>query len=223
MFRDLRLVAKATNVDAAPLERRLRARIDAIVRRIPKSPRPRVFCCEWLDPIFTTGHWVPELVRMAGGHDPLAADRKDSHPVPWSDVARCAPEKLILMPCGFTPERTLREISLLTRRRGWALLPAVKSGEVYVADGPNYFNGAGPRLVDALEILAEAIHPELICKTSPAKRGVRARSRGGPRAGYRRLTRAEISDTPSESKGEVRAALLRKGTIYDEDEHPRYG
>lgn len=160
MFRDLRLLGRATGVDARPLEDRLRRRIAAVVHRVPGSPRPRVFCMEWLDPVYCSGHWVPEMVEMAGGRDDLARRKKDSLRIEWSTLAEYAPEKLILMPCGLTMRRTRRELSLVTRRPEWRRLPAVRNGEVYLADGPSYFNGAGPRLVDGLEILAEIIHPE---------------------------------------------------------------
>ncbi len=160
MLRDLRMLAHATGADAAPIEEKLRRRIETVVRRVPASPRPRVFCMEWLDPIYCSGHWVPEMVEMAGGRDDLAKRRKDSSRIEWSTLVEYAPEKLILMPCGFTMARTRRELAVVTRRPEWRRLPAVRRGEVYLADGPSYFHGAGPRLTDGLEILAEIIHPE---------------------------------------------------------------
>lgn len=161
MFRDLRLLAGAVGADARPLETRLRARIDAVRRRASGLPRRRVFCLEWLEPVYASGHWVPEMVELAGGRDALARRKKDSPRVKWPDIVAWAPEKLILMPCGFTMDRTRRELGVVMRRPEWGALPAVRSGEVYLADGPSYFNGAGPRLVDGLEILAEIIHPEI--------------------------------------------------------------
>jgi iron complex transport system substrate-binding protein len=80
--------------------------------------------------------------------------------VEWSRLAEAAPEKLVLIPCGFSMDRTERELGALTSRPEWPRLPAVRTGEVYLADGPAFFNGAGPRLVDGLEILAEILHPE---------------------------------------------------------------
>lgn len=165
MFRDLRLLARATQTDSGPLERRLRRRIDAVALRTKRLPRPRVFCMEWLEPIYCSGHWVPEMVEMAGGRDDLARRKKDSSRIEWSALVDYAPEKLILMPCGLTMDRTRREFSVVTSRPEWRRLPAVESGEVYLADGPSYFNGAGPRLVDGLEILAEIIHPEVFERT----------------------------------------------------------
>jgi iron complex transport system substrate-binding protein len=159
MFTDLRELAEAAGAESRALERSLRRRIDTVARRARGLPRRRVFCLEWLDPLFASGHWVPEMVEMAGGRDDLARRRKDSPRVTWPALAEYAPEVLVLIPCGFTLERTRREMPLVTGRAEWKSLPAVRSGEVYVADGHSYFNGAGPRLVDGLEILAEIIHP----------------------------------------------------------------
>lgn len=160
MFRDLRALGAALGRDAGTLERRLRARIERVRRRARGLPRRRVFCMEWFDPPYSTGHWVPEMVEMAGGRDDLALRKKDSRRVEWREIVAFAPEALILMPCGFTMERAARELPVLAARPEWGRLPAVRSGEVYLVDGPSYFNGAGPRLADGLEILAEILHPE---------------------------------------------------------------
>ncbi|HZN63273.1 MAG TPA: ABC transporter substrate-binding protein, partial [Planctomycetota bacterium] len=159
MFADLRELAEAAGVDAGPLEQELRKRVDAVARRARRLPKRRVFCLEWLDPPFAAGHWVPEMVAMAGGLDGLARPKRDSVRISWESVAEAAPDVLVVMPCGFTLERTRRELPSAARRPEWASLPAVKNGEVYVADGHSYFNGSGPRLVDGLEILAEILHP----------------------------------------------------------------
>jgi iron complex transport system substrate-binding protein len=159
MFQDLRELAEVLGKDARPLERSLRRRIAAVSRKTKTLPRRRVFCMEWLDPVFASGHWVPEMLEMAGGHDPLASKGKESRRIEWSAVVEAAPDVLILMPCGLSRERTRRELALVTGRSGWSSIPAVRNGEVYHADGPSYFNGAGPRLVDGLEILAEILHP----------------------------------------------------------------
>jgi len=159
MFGDLRELAEAAGADARPLERALRRRVNAVVKRARGLPRRRVFCLEWLDPPFASGHWVPEMVAMAGGRDDLARPGRDSARITWTALAEHAPEVLIVMPCGFTLERTRQELPAAAARPEWASLPAVRNGEVYVADGHSYFNGSGPRLVDGLEILAEILHP----------------------------------------------------------------
>jgi iron complex transport system substrate-binding protein len=160
MFADLRELADVLGKDARPLERKLRKRMDAIVKKTRALPKRRVFCMEWIDPVYASGHWVPEMVEMAGGADPLAFPGKDSRRIEWSEVVAAAPEVLILMPCGLSRARTLQELPVAFARPGWAELPAVKSGEVWHVDGPSYFNGGGPRLVEGLQILAEILHPE---------------------------------------------------------------
>ena len=165
MFRDLHELGEMVGVDPSPLERKLRKRIDRVVSKTSKLAKRRVFCMEWLEPLYCSGHWVPEMVEMAGGRDDLARKKKDSFRIEWKDLVAFAPEVLIMMPCGFSMARARRELPVVTGRAEWKELPAVKNGEVYLADGPSYFNGAGPRLVDGLEILAEAIHPEAFRRT----------------------------------------------------------
>jgi len=159
MFSDLRELGEAIGADPRALEKSLRRRIETVTRRARGLRPKRVFCMEWLEPVYTTGHWVPQMVDMVRGRDVLAHPRKNSRRVEWADVVAAAPEALILMPCGLTMERTRKELPVAARRPEWARLPAVARGEVYQVDGPAYFNGAGPRLVDGLEILAEILHP----------------------------------------------------------------
>lgn len=161
MFQDLRELGELLGKDPRPLEKKLRRRIGIVAKKTGKLPKRRVFCMEWMDPVYASGHWVPEMVEMAGGRDPLASKGKESRRIEWQAVVDAAPEVLILMPCGLSRERTLREMPKVTGRPGWSELPAVRAGRVYHADGPSYFNGAGPRLVDGLEILAEILHPEV--------------------------------------------------------------
>lgn len=107
------------------------------------------------------GHWIPEMVRLAGGTDALGAEGHPSSAIEWERVVEFAPEVLVIMPCGCRIPRTLAEMDSLALRSGWYNLPAVRSGRVYVADSPSYFSRPGPRIVNGLEILAEIIHPEL--------------------------------------------------------------
>ena len=160
MFADLRELADFLGKDARPLEKKLRARVAAVLRKTRRLPKRRVFCMEWVDPVYASGHWVPEMVEMAGGVDPLGVQGKDSRRIEWAEVVAAAPEVLILMPCGYSREQTLRELPKAVSRPGWSELPAVRAGEVWHADGPAYFNGGGTRLVDGLEILAEILHPD---------------------------------------------------------------
>jgi iron complex transport system substrate-binding protein len=162
MWRDLRELGEAVGKDPRPLERKLRTRLEAARKAVRGVRKKRVFCMEWLDPVYASGHWVPEMVEMAGGHDGLARARKDSYRVEWKELAAYAPEVLIIMPCGFTMERARAELGTVTGRPEWKDLPAVRSGQVWLVDGPSYFNGAGPRLIDGVEILAGILHPDRV-------------------------------------------------------------
>jgi iron complex transport system substrate-binding protein len=109
--------------------------------------------------LYSAGHWVPDLVRLAGGVDVLATAGLKSAVLEWAQVVQASPDILILMPCGFSIEQTLSEIDRVTRRNGWSELPAVRHGEVYTVDGPAFFNRPGPRLVEGAEVLARLFHP----------------------------------------------------------------
>ncbi|NIO11835.1 MAG: ABC transporter substrate-binding protein [Deltaproteobacteria bacterium] len=140
----------------------LSERIEKIAEGTRSSDvRPKVACIEWLDPIYTAGHWVPQMVSIAGGEDGLAEAGQPSRKVSWDAVLEYGPDFLILMPCGFTIERTLEESDMLRLLHGWADLPAVRHHRVFAVNGHAYFNRSGPRLVDGLEVLAQIIHPEL--------------------------------------------------------------
>lgn len=125
------------------------------------ASRPRVFCMEWMDPPMAGGHWVPEMVRLAGGLDGLGREGQFSTVIKWDQVVEFAPEVLIVMPCGYKIDRTLGEIDRLSSRPGWRDLPAVREERIYVVDSGSYFSRPGPRTVNGLEILAEILHPEL--------------------------------------------------------------
>jgi iron complex transport system substrate-binding protein len=117
-----------------------------------------VVVLEWLDPVWPAGHWVPEQVAAAGGTEVLGTAGAHTDPVDWAAVLAAAPEVLVLAPCGFPPERTLAELPALAGRPGWAELPAVRAGAVWVVDGPAYLNRPGPRVVRGVEVLAYLLH-----------------------------------------------------------------
>jgi iron complex transport system substrate-binding protein len=115
---------------------------------------------EWIDPPYRSGHWGPELVGIAGGVDPVGRAGEDAAAVPWDVVRDAAPEVLVVACCGFDVARTRRDLPILRAWPGFADLPAVRSGEVWLVDGSAYFSRPGPRIVDSLEILARLVHPE---------------------------------------------------------------
>ncbi len=152
---------------AAEVVGRLRRRMDAVAARVAGS-RPRVACLEWLAPLYVGGHWVPEMVAMAGGVDVLGVAREPSRMVEWSALCAARPEALILIPCGFDIARARAEIHLLSDRPGWEDLPAVRGGRVYLTDASSYFNRPGPRIIDGLEILGGLLHPASAAAPLPA-------------------------------------------------------
>jgi len=149
--------------EAAALVEQLRARLQAVLLQVaPAGKHPRVACIEWLDPMYAAGHWVPDMVACAGGVDVLGTAGAPSAPVTWARLRAAKPDVLVIMPCGFPIARTRREVARLTKQPGWKTLPAVKTGRVFLVDGPAYFNRPGPRVIDGIEILAACLHPSLV-------------------------------------------------------------
>jgi iron complex transport system substrate-binding protein len=164
VFSAIRDVATAAGVEARADEviDQLKSRVAAVVSRSAAiEHRPRVALLEWLDPPFSCGHWSPELVRMAGGVEGLGIEGQRSRTLSWSEVIAWQPEVVFIACCGFSVERTMEDMPLLRSVAGWQDVPAVRTGRVYVTNGSDYFSRPGPRLVDSLEILAHALHPDL--------------------------------------------------------------
>jgi len=146
-----------TREKVATLEVRL-ADVEQVVAGLP---RPRVGCIEWLDPPFSAGHWVPEMVGVAGGEELFVRSGEPSARLSWDEVFEAAPEVIVLMPCGFDANRTVDEARrVLPGLPGWGELPAVKEGRVWAVDANSHFSRPAPRLVEGVEILARILHPE---------------------------------------------------------------
>ncbi len=138
----------------------LAERLARLERRLSGLPRPRVACIEWLDPPFSAGHWVPEMVRIAGGEEVLARPAEPSARISWGEVFEAAPDALVLMPCGFDARRALEETRrVLPELSGWEDLQAVRDERVWAVDANSYFSRPAPRLVEGVEILARLLHP----------------------------------------------------------------
>jgi len=140
----------------------LEERVRAVELAVAGRPRPSVVCLEWIDPIFCMGNWGPELVARAGGDNRLGVAGAHSTTGTWDEVRRADPEVLVIAPCGFDIERTVREMPALTARPGWSDLRAVRAGRVFVADGNLYFNRSGPSVFDSVRILAEILHGDVV-------------------------------------------------------------
>jgi iron complex transport system substrate-binding protein len=124
------------------------------------ATRPRVACIEWIDPLMAAGNWMPALIAMANGENLFGVAGQHSPWMKFEELATADPDAILIMPCGFDMERAGREIPTLTAHPLWAKLKAVREGKVFLADGNQYFNRPGPRIVESLEILAEILHPE---------------------------------------------------------------
>jgi iron complex transport system substrate-binding protein len=169
VFEDVRTVARAAgqaDAVAMGLTSSLRNRLDRVRERARDVSRPKVFCMEWLDPPYTAGHWMPEMVELAGGRDELGTPAGPSRRIDWRDVLDYAPEVIVLIPCSLSLERVAGEFGALRDRPGWAELPAVKNARVY-AGATELFSRSGPRLVDGVETLARIIHPETFVEPLP--------------------------------------------------------
>lgn len=155
IFQSILDVGRVTGVSdrAETLIAELQGRITAVRARAAGRPRPRVVALEWLDPPYVPGHWVPELIDIAGGELLAGTTRRPSYRMDWSELQALDPEVLLVMPCGFDLRATLREAAHHRR-----MLRTV-GGRVHLFDASAYFSRSGPRVVDGLEMLASAIFP----------------------------------------------------------------
>jgi iron complex transport system substrate-binding protein len=164
-------VATDRTAEADALINDCQSRLKTLAQRTEGARKPKVFCMEWLDPVYASGHWVPELVKIAGGVDELGRERGESVRVSWDDIAAWAPEVLVIMPCGFNLEQIMKQIwSIFGRKTSSPFfdLPAARNNRVYAVDANSFFARPGPRVVEGAELLAELIHPELFdSSTSP--------------------------------------------------------
>jgi iron complex transport system substrate-binding protein len=164
IWRDIRSVAAACEVPERgdQVIDAFRARMSDISQRAGHAAsRPRVACIEWHEPLMAAGNWVPELVEMAAAQNLFGEAGLHSPWMTWEKLQAAEPDVIISMPCGFDLERTRQEMYWLTQRPEWPRLRAVQNGQVYLADGNQYLNRPGPRVVESLQILAEILHPEV--------------------------------------------------------------
>lgn len=160
VFADLeRLAAELDRVAAgASLVAHLRRRLEAVRRGVAGRRRPQVVALEWLDPPFLGGHWVPEMIAIAGGSDALAGPGEPSREAAWEEIVQADPDVLLLMPCGYDELAARRQAATLSDRPGWTGLRAVRQRQVFAVDANGLFSRPGPRLVDGAERLAELLH-----------------------------------------------------------------
>jgi len=163
VWNDIRAVGEATGRQREAeevvhgLEQRV-ARVSGAARPLA-GPRPRVVCLEWLSPLYVGGHWVPEMVEIAGGMDPIGRVGEPSFAITWERLLEAQPEAVVIMPCGYGQEKAAQEFAALELPGEWASLPAVRDGRVFAVDANSYFSRPGPRLADGVELLARILSP----------------------------------------------------------------
>jgi iron complex transport system substrate-binding protein len=149
----------------AELAERAGARIEAVERAVEGARRPRVAALEWLDPVFVGGHWVPQMIELAGGEDMLGLPGEKSRTVQWAEVEAAAPDVVVAMPCGYYAEQAAAEA--VRHRERLAALGA----RVVAVDAAAYFSRPGPRLVEGIELLGHLFHPDRV-PAPPSRRSV---------------------------------------------------
>jgi iron complex transport system substrate-binding protein len=156
---DARTLADATDRRDAAVEliRDAASRIDRVRLAVRGAKRPRVAALEWLDPPFSAGHWVPQMIEFAGGEDVVGFAGESSEERTWEEVVSAEPDIVVVMPCGYDAEIAYREAEMHREE-----LRALGAGEVVAVNAAAYFSRPGPRIVDGLELLAHIIHPELV-------------------------------------------------------------
>ena len=137
-------------------------RIDAVVEAVEGAGRPSVAALEWLDPVFAAGHWVPQMVELAGGDDVLGLPGEKSRTVEWAEVEAARPEILVAMPCGYDTDRSAEEAGMSQRLAGL-------DARVAAVDASAYFSRPGPRLVDGIELLGHLLHPDRVDRPPPGR------------------------------------------------------
>jgi iron complex transport system substrate-binding protein len=161
---DIRRVGEATQRrrEAQALAITLEQRLAAIAAKASRAAaRPRVLCLEWLDPYYMGGHWVPEMVALAGGEDVLGRVGEPSFRVSAEEIAPTKPDVIVVMPCGYGVERVAAEFRMFHIPECWREFPAVRERRIYGVDANSYFSRPGPRLADGVALLAHLLHPDL--------------------------------------------------------------
>jgi iron complex transport system substrate-binding protein len=157
---DIRQVGEVTGhrEEALALVRDLERRLEAVRAAVAGRPRPRVAALEWLDPVFAGGHWVPEMIEIAGGTDVLSSPGSHSARLTWEQIQAADPDLIVAMPCGYDEAGAGTQVETMADRPEWQALRAVREGRVYPVDANGCFSRPGPRLVDGIERMAAIFH-----------------------------------------------------------------
>jgi len=163
LWGDIQKVADALNAQdrGRDLIQELKVRMNDVAARAKPLPnKPRVAFVEWIEPLMSCGNWMPTLIEMAGGINLFGEAGKHSPWMTWEQLLESQAEIIVVSPCGYDIPKTQEEMKALVQKPEWQTLPAVRNKKVFLADGNQFFNRPGPRLVESMEILAEIFHPE---------------------------------------------------------------
>ncbi len=167
-----------TEVESARFRERMEEELEGVWRTLADIESVRTFYIGWLDPLMCEGHWIPEMIDIAGGEELIGQAGEYGVEVSWERVQAAAPDAIFIAPCSFDVSHTLQEVPILEQLPGWRDVPAVRTGCVFAADSA-YFVTPGPRIVDGVRILARALHPDRFHDPLPAGRLVVRREEPG--------------------------------------------
>jgi iron complex transport system substrate-binding protein len=165
VWRDILWVGEATcrGHEAEALLKKIGTRLGELECQLESvEHRPRVAILEWLEPFYVAGHWVPEMIEVAGGKDVLGRKRTPSFRVTAEDVIDAAPEILLIAQCGYSAQQARDEYRGMSFPEEWSAIPAVRNSRVYALDASGYFSRPGPRLITGIEALARILHPTVM-------------------------------------------------------------
>jgi iron complex transport system substrate-binding protein len=185
VWRDILWVGEQTRRGRAAeaLLEKIGARLGALARNVAESPeRPRVAFLEWLQPFYVGGHWVPEMIELAGGHDVLGRVHTPSFRVTLEDIVAAAPEIIVVSPCGYSADQARNEYLTMAHSHEWNAIHAVQSGQVYALEANSYFSRPGPRLIAGIEALAGLFHPGISVGEEARRAATRISARAGAHA-----------------------------------------
>lgn len=166
VFNDIKRVAKDLNIENE-FNNKLIESLNKRLLKIKKlsqeqESKPTIACIEWMDPLMIAGNWIPEMVKISGGTNILGKSGNDSHWIKFEELINKDPDIIIFLPCGFNIKKTQEELKIILKKNdSWKELKAFKNEKLFVADGNQFFNRPGPRLIESLEIFAEVIHPKI--------------------------------------------------------------
>lgn len=166
VFKDITNVARSLDIENKlniKLIKNLTRRVDEIKSlAFSQKNKPSVACIEWIDPPMIAGNWIPEMVGFSGGKNILGKSGDNSHWIKFEEIINLNPEIIIFLPCGFNIKKTKEELDIfLKKNKNWKSLKAFKNKKIFIADGNQFFNRPGPRLVESLEIFAEIVNPKI--------------------------------------------------------------